>query len=266
MFGFRLQAMSSPLLDSCTSSNEGSLPSVLQVQEVDELAASLENFSLADISVRNEVAVQNAVQCVTVQESTRNLDTVEVNSLTSNALGTGKQLPAATHDDRSFFREQLKSLECPFNWELQNLSMRDTPELLISRVNEKVEEIEEDTFQWRKLNLMLVLCYEHFRKGDTSMSWAKQRLCEQILNPSEPKGEYENFFHATKNALLHVMNSCKCHLLFETGVLNEARQLFQKVHKFEEMDSPCKAAIWGIRASVSMEYGYEGTKVRYIVH
>jgi len=138
--------------------------------------------------------------------------------------------------------------------------VRDTHDFAIFRINEKIEEIEEDTFQWRKFILMLVLCYEHFCKGDTALSWAKQRICEQILDPSEPKGEYESFFYATKNALLHIMNSCKCHLLFETGVLNEARHTFQKVFKFEEMDNPCRAAIWGIRAAVSMEYGYAGTK------
>jgi hypothetical protein len=256
--------MNSHLLDTRTSLNEGSSPGVFHVQGVDEVASSLEKFSLTDTSVRDEVAVRNTVQCVTVQEITRNLDTLELNSVTSDTVEAGKELPAETHDD-SFLREQLKLLECPFTWDLQNSSVRDTPESLISRINEKVEEIEEGTFQWRKFNLMLVLCYEHFREGDTSAALAKQRICEQILDSSEPKGEYESFFHATKNALLHVMNSCKCFLLFETGVLNEARQKLQKVHKFQEMDNPCKAAIWGIRAAVSMEYGYGGTKVSYVV-
>ena len=258
--------MSSNPLDIGTSLNEGSSPGVLQVQGVDEVTTSLEQFSLTDTSVRDEVAVQITVQCDIVQESTRNLDSVEVNSLTSSTLESGKQLLTGTHDDRSILREQLKSLECPFTWNLQNISVRDTPDVTISRINEKVEEIEEDEFQWRKFILMLVLCYQHFCRGDTAVSWAKQRMCEQILDPSEPKGEYESFFHATKNALLHVVTSCKCHLLFETGVLNEARHIFQKVCKFEEMDNPCKATIWGIRAAVSMEYGYEGTKVRYVVH
>ena len=257
--------MSSNLLDTGTSLNEGSSPGVLQVQGVDEVTASLEHFSLADTSVRDEVA-QNSVQCDIVQESTRNSDSVEVNSLTSSTLESGKQLLTETQDDRSILREQLKSLECPFTWNLNNISVRDTPDFSISRINEKVEEIEEDEFQWRKFILMLVLCYQHFCRGDTAVSWAKQRICEQILDPSEPKGEYESFFHATKNALLHVVNSCKCHLLFETGVLNEARHIFQKVYKYEEMDNPCKATIWGIRAAVSMEYGYEGSKVRYVVH
>ena len=254
--------MSSNLLDTGTSLNEGSSPGVLQIQGVEEVTASLEHFSFTDKSVRDEVAVQNTVQCDIVEESTRNSNSVEVNSPTSSTLESG----TGTHDDRSILREQLKSLECPFTWNLKNLSVCDTPDFTITRINEKVEEIEEDAFQWRKFNLMLVLCYEHFCKGDTAVSWAKQRICEQILDPSEPKGEYESFFRATKNALLHVMNSCKCHLLFETGVLNEARHIFQKVCKFEEMDNPCKATIWGIRAAVSMEYGYEGTKVRYVVH
>ena len=257
--------MSSNLLDTGTSLNEGSSPRVLELQGVDEVTASLEHFSLADTSVRDEVAVQNNVQCDIVQESTINSDSVEVNSLTSSTLESGIPLLTGIHDDRSILREQLKSLECPFTWNLQNIIVRDKPDFTISRINEKVEEIEEEAFQWRKFLLMLVLCYQNFCSGDTAGSWAKQRICEQILDPSEPKGEYESFFHATKNALLHVTNSCKCHLLFETGVLNEAKNIFQKVCKFEEMDNPCKATIWGIRAAVSMEYGYEGTKVRFVV-
>lgn len=258
--------MSSNLLDTGNSLNEESSHGVLQEQGVDEVTASLEHFSLADTSVRDEVTVQNTVQCDVLQESTRNLDTVEVNSLTNSTLESRKQLPTGADDDRSILKEQLKLLECPFTWKIQSLSARDTPDIAISRINEKAEEIEEDTFQWRKFTLMLVLCYEHFRRGDTAASWAKQRICEQILDPSEPKGEYESFFHTTKNALFHVLYSCKCHLLFETGVLNEARHILQKVCKFEEMDNPCKATIWGIRAAVAMEYGYEGTKVGYVIH
>jgi hypothetical protein len=198
--------MSSNLLDTDTSLNEGPLPGDLQVQGVDEVTASLEHFSLADMSVRDEVAVQNTVQCDIVQESTRNSDSVEVNSLTSSTLESGEQFLTETHDDRSILKEQLMLLECPFTWNLENLSLRDTPDFRISRINEKVEEMEEDAFQWRKFIMMLVLCYEHFCRGDTAVSWAKQRICEQILDPSEPKGEYESFFNTTKNALLHVMN------------------------------------------------------------
>jgi hypothetical protein len=258
--------MSSSLLDTGNSLNEESSPGVLQIQGVDEVTAFLEHFSLADTSVKDELAVQNTVHCDIVQESTRNLDTAEVNSLTSGTLESEKQLPTGTDDDRSILKEQLNSLECPFTWKIKSLRLRDTPDITISRINEKVEEIEEDTFQWRKFILMLVLCYEHFCRGETAVSWAKQRICEQILDPSEPKGEYESFFNTTKNALFHVLYSCKCYLLLETGVLNEARNVLQKVYKFEEMDNQCKATIWGIRAAVTMEYGYEGTKVGYVVH
>lgn len=258
--------MSSNLLDNGTSLNEGYSPGVLQEQGVNEVTASLEHFSLADTSVRDEVAVQNNFQCDIVQESARNSDSVEVNSLTNSTLESGKQLLTGTHDDRSILKEQLKSLECPFTWNLKKLSVRDTPDFNISRINEKVEEIEEDAFQWRKFILMLVVYYEHLCSGDTAAAWEKQRMCEQILDPSEPKGEYESFFHTTKNALFHVLDSCKCHLLLEIGMLNEAKHLFQKMYKFEEMDNSCKATIWGIRAAVAMEYGYEGTKVRYVVY
>lgn len=223
--------MDSSLSDTCTSSNDRSSPNVLQVDRVDEEISSLGNFALADFPSRDEVVVV-------------------------------KQLPAETHDDKSFLREQLNTLECPFTWKIQNGSVCETPESVIARTDEKIEEIEEEsTFQWRKFTLTLITCYENFCKGNISVSWDKQRICENIFHPSDSKGMYESFFQATKDALSHVIYSCKCHLFFETGVLNEARQTLQKVCKYEEMDNPCKAAIWGIRAAVSMEYGYEGTKV-----
>jgi hypothetical protein len=255
--------MDSSVSNACTYTNGRSSPTVFQVDRVDEVTASLGNVTLADFSSRDEVTVQNAIENHNVQRSrsTENSVTVKVNSHARETLETEKHLPAGTHDDESLLREQLQMLQCPFTWKIQNESTHDTPDAIIQRINEKLEEIEESVFQWREFTCTLVTCYEHFRKGDISASWDKQRRCETILNLSGPKGIYESFFQATKDALLHVVYSCKCHLFFETGVLNEARETLQTIHKYDEMDNPCKAAIWGIQAAVLMEYGYEGSKV-----
>jgi hypothetical protein len=276
------------LSDSCTSSNERSSPSVLQADGVDKVAASLKDFTLTDTPSPNEqqvdkvnkvaaslgnitlvdtpsknyvTIVQNTVQYHNVELSASS-DPVQVNNHARETSGTETQQPVATNDDESFLREQLQSLECPFTWKIQSERENDTSNSVITRVTEKIEEIaEEGAFPWRTFTLLLVICYENFRKGDTSESWDKQRACEKYLNPSDSRGTYESFLQATKDALFHVVYACKCHLLFESGILNEARQTLRNVCKFEEMDNSCKAAIWGIRAAVSMEFGYEGTKV-----
>lgn len=274
------------LSDSCTSSDEKSSPSVLQAagvdkvaasqkdftltdtpspneQQVDKVTASLGNITLADTPSKNYVAVvQNTVQYHNVEKSTSS-GTVQINSHAGETSETETQEPITTIDDETFLREQLKSLECPFTWNIQNEGRHETSDSIITRLSEKIEEIaEEGAFQWRTFTLLLIICYENFRKGDITESWDKQRECEKYLNPSDSKGIYESFFLATKDALSHVIYACKCHLFFESGVLNEARQTLHSVCKFEEMDNSCKAAIWGIRAVVSMEYGYQGTKVK----
>jgi hypothetical protein len=237
-------------------------PNEEQVDKVNEVTASLGNITLADTPSKNYVAVvQHTIQHH-IEKSTSS-GTVQINSHARETSETETQQPKATSDDESFLREQLKSLECPFTWKIQNEVNHETSDLVITRLSEKIEEISEDSaFQWRTFTLLLIICYENFRKGDTSESWNKQRECEKYLNPSDSKGTYERFFQATKDALSHVVYACKCHLLLEVGILNEARQTFHNVCKFEEMDNPCKAAIYGIRAAVSMEYGYGGTKVK----
>jgi hypothetical protein len=254
--------MYSSLSNSLTSLNERSSTSV------DEVTDSLGSCTLADTRSRDEVAIHNIVEHHNVENiSMVNYGTEIIDKQVGGEAETEEQLPAAADDDKTFLREQLNLLECPFTWKVQNENVQETPDAIIARINEKLEEIKEDsTFQWRNFILTLVTCYEHFRKGDISVSWDKYRTCETILHPSGSKGTYENFFQATKEALLHVIYSCKCHLSFETGVLSETRRTLQKVCKFEEMDNLCKAAIWGIRASISLEYGYEGTKVMYYIN
>jgi hypothetical protein len=240
-----------------------------QVDKVNEVTASLGNITLSDIPSKDDVAVvQNAVQYSNVEKSTGSSGTVKINNHARETSETETQQSAATIDDESFLREQLKSLECPFTWKVQNEDMHGHSDSIITRESEKLEEIsEEGAFQWRMFTLMLIICYESFLKGDASDSWEGLRKCETCLNPSDSKGIYESFFQTTKDALFHVFYACKCHLLFESGILNEARQTLHNMVKFEEMDNPCKAAIWGIRAAVSMEYGYKGTKVkRYCIN
>jgi hypothetical protein len=267
-------------LDSCTTSNERSSSSVHQTDGVDKLTSSLKDVTLTDtpspnvqqVDKVNEVTeslgsitlskddvpvVQNAVKYHNVEKSTRSCST-------SHARETSEietQQSSATNDEERFLREQFQSLECPFNWKITHYEVHGSHDLL-TRISEKMEEIsEEGPFHWRTFILLLVMCYECFCKGNISDSWAKQRDCETYLKPSGCIGLYGSFFQATRDALSHVVYACKCHLFFKSGIVNEARQTLLNVCKYEDMDNPCKAAIWGIRASVAMEYGFEGTKV-----
>jgi hypothetical protein len=277
------------LSDSCTSSNERSSlsihkvdavgkvtasledvmtdtlsPNVQQADKVNEVAESLRSITLADTPSKHDVAViENSVKCHNIEKSTTSSITVQITSHVRDTPETEIQQSSATSDDESFLREQLQPLECPFNWKIKNGVMRNSHDSVIARVSEKLEEMsDEGPFQWRSFILLLVICYEYFCKGDTSDSWAKQRACETYLKPSDSKGLYGSLFQATRDALSHVVYACKCHLFFKSGILSEAKKTLLNVCKYEDMDNPCKAAIWGIRGAVSMEYGYEGTKVK----
>jgi hypothetical protein len=281
------------LSDSCTSSNERSSSSVHQVDGVDKVTASLENvtltdtpssnvqqadkvnevagslrsITLADTPSKHDVAViENSIKYHNIEKSTRSSGTVQITSHARETSETEIQQSSATSDDESFFREHLQPLECPFNWKIKNGVMRQSHDSVITRTSEKLEEIsEEGPFQWRSFILLLIICYECFCKGDISDSWAKQRACETYLKLSDSKGHYESLFQAARDALSHVVYACKCHLFFKSGILSEVRKTLLNVCKYEDMDNPCKAAIWGIRGAVSMEYGYEGTKVKKIL-
>jgi hypothetical protein len=238
-------------------------PNVQQVDKLNEVTASLESITLTDTPSNDDVtALQNTVKYHDIEESTESSGTLQINGDTRETSETETQQSAVT-SNKSFFWEQLQSLESPFNWKIKSEGSHGTHEALIARTTEKMEEIAEDgPFQWRTFILLLVICYEYFCKGDISDAWDKLRACETYLNPPESKGPCESFFQATKDALSHVVYTCKCHLFFESGILNKASQTLQKVCKVEDMDNLCKAAIWGIRAAVSMEYGYEGNKVK----
>ncbi|XP_069673976.1 uncharacterized protein [Periplaneta americana] len=169
-------------------------------------------------------------------------------------------LKSVSLDDDGIFKE-LQFLQCPFNWVNEDRNVKDTSDTIINRTLEKLEEIEEEgAFPWRTFTLTLLICYEYYCKNSYAESLEKQKICEKIITSKDSKGSYENFFQSTKDALRHVISSCKCHIYFATGRKSEVKQLLQSVQKFADMDSACKAAVWGIRAAVAMEYGYEGNK------
>ncbi|XP_069673874.1 uncharacterized protein [Periplaneta americana] len=160
--------------------------------------------------------------------------------------------------DENHLMEMLKSLECPFNW------LQEYEKKKISRIQEKLEEMEdEELFPWRKFNLRLILSYEYCREKSYSESLETLQFCEKIITSKDHKGIYENLYQDTKDALCYIIKSCKCHLYFAKKCLNEVKQILPGICKYEEMNNKCKAAIWGVRAIVMMEYGPEATKSSY---
>ena len=182
-------------------------------------------------------------------------------SIEENNAQLNKTDKSKLTDEKSNLEELLQTLQCPFTWKLEH---RDNPEQILDRINEKINEIEEEiSFQWCHFILTLALCYEYHRRKNIDSAFDELRKCEAIVNNSDCK---ETFYQSTRNALLHVVLACKCYLYLEKGDLDKVKMVLDKICKEEEMDNPCKAAIWGIKAAVSMEYGYEGTKVYYVIH
>ena len=150
----------------------------------------------------------------------------------------------------------IELLECPFT---MNLEYSD---FIFSKTFVKIKEIEgESSFCWRHFILTLVLCCVYYKKKDFDSAFVELRRCEAIINNPEPETKFGNIFQTLRNALLHILLSCKCYLYLEKGDLKAVEEILNCICKVEEMDSHCKAAIWGVKAAVAMENGYEGNKV-----
>ncbi|KAJ9583326.1 hypothetical protein L9F63_022343, partial [Diploptera punctata] len=238
--------------------------------EVDEVVASLGNIVLVDKNVDEHLTAEknceDDTQKATLHEKSSEEKTeknIEINDNHSNESSKGTEIGAEEIDkteqsDReSKIREHLQTLQCPFSWKWKC----GKSEEFIARTTQKVKEIEEETsFQWCHFILTLVLCHEYYRIKDIDSAFNELLKCEAHINSSDSKGYFESFFQATKNALLHLILSCKCYLYLEKGNLEEVEKILKGICKEEDMDNPCKAALWGIKAAVAMEYGYEGTK------
>ncbi|XP_069673792.1 uncharacterized protein [Periplaneta americana] len=163
-------------------------------------------------------------------------------------------------NDEQTLKKELNSLECPFTWtDYRSKGLKR--EWSIDSKLRKIDENQEDKeFPWYTFNLNVLLCYEYCRKKSYSEALKALTFCEELITSTDSKGIYENLYQSTKDALFHVVLSSKCHVYFAMGQLNEMTHLLKQVCSYKEMGDASKAAIWGIRALVAMEYGYNGTK------
>ncbi|PSN53006.1 hypothetical protein C0J52_01137 [Blattella germanica] len=211
--------------------------------EVNEIAASLRSVTLD---------LEDAID----DDNSRIKENIEENK-TENEVQNKNVGDAIDNDKFESLKQRVDSLESPFIWNLK----RETQVDIISKTIEKMKEVkDDDMFQWRHFTLSLILCFEYYRQGEISTAWEKLCECEKTINSIDSKGMYEEFYQSTMDALLHVVLASKCHLLIKEGKLSELEGVLEKIVKADNMDQSCRAALCGIKAAVSMEYGHEGTK------
>ncbi|XP_049780068.1 uncharacterized protein LOC126176925 [Schistocerca cancellata] len=150
-------------------------------------------------------------------------------------------------------QHQLDALQCPFTWEMKDMLIHKSPVNVITRLEEKEEELdgEEGAFLLlRQCGLQLALCYENWYKGDIAAARERQHTCDSLI---------ENEDAPYLDGLKHISRSCAVHLAYLSGMVSDARTLLKKVIPFKELNDVSKACVVGMRGIVLMEYGYQGT-------
>lgn len=154
-------------------------------------------------------------------------------------------------------KEDLEELECPFTWEPSHVPPEDTPDEMIRKISEKLEETKEgDKLSWRQFVSIRALCYEYYRKKNLKKALEQCEECEHILKESIDN----EAFKSLPNAAEHVLLASKVFVLNAVGKISKARSLLKEIVAYEDLSTAEQAGIWGIKASLHMEYGYKGTK------
>nr|CAD7442891.1 unnamed protein product [Timema bartmani] len=155
--------------------------------------------------------------------------------------------------------KELQSLQCPFVWK----PLVDDGGDNITKIENKEEDVdgdEEETFEWRKFILNLVLSYEYFKCDDKIRALEKIRENEAIVLSFVPIGSLKKFYVSTRDALYHVVLASRAYIQFQSQEYDETQQILARIKKECDMTDPCKAALFGIHGAYLMEYGEIGNK------
>nr|CAD7410605.1 unnamed protein product [Timema cristinae] len=155
--------------------------------------------------------------------------------------------------------KELQSLQCPFVWK-PLVYVGDDIFTKIKNKEEEVDSDEEETFEWRKFILNLVLSYEYFKCDDIIRALEKIRENEAIVLSFIPIGSLKKFYVSTQDALYHVVLASKAYIQFQSQEFDETRQILARIKKECDMTDHCKAALFGIHGACLMEYGQIGNK------
>ncbi|RZF46992.1 hypothetical protein LSTR_LSTR011855 [Laodelphax striatellus] len=161
--------------------------------------------------------------------------------------------------DDSFLETKLRLLDIHFNWDLIQLAPQsETPEAVVARLQEKIEELVEHTdFKFLNFNLQLIIAHE-LMKYDESSGLQKIRDCEQLLKSHKSSNCQEYLFLTIFKAMEYMVMGCKAYALFKTGILSETKEILQNLPSCSEMSDKERSGIYGMKACAYMEYGING--------
>nr|CAD7574638.1 unnamed protein product [Timema californicum] len=163
-------------------------------------------------------------------------------------------------------RKDLESLQGPFTWEVSKTLENSTMNTICTLEDKQLNTEDEDTFQWCKFVLNLVLSYEYYHNNELTKSMGKLLYNEKLLSAFTSKGVLEMFYLTTKEALYHVVYASLAYLHFNSHDVSATKNMLSRITREEDMDDRCKAALSGIHAACLMEYGYSGniSAIKYL--
>nr|CAD7442274.1 unnamed protein product [Timema bartmani] len=163
-------------------------------------------------------------------------------------------------------RKDVESLQGPFTWDILETLENSTVKTISMFEDKQLNTEDEDTFQWCKFVLNLVLSYEYYHNSELTKSMGKLLDNERLLSTFTSKGVLEMFYQTTKEALYHVVYASLAYLHLNFHDVSATKNMLSRVTREEDMDNRCKAALSGTHAAFLMEYGYSGNiaAVKYL--
>lgn len=161
-------------------------------------------------------------------------------------------------------RNQLRLLEIPFNWNLYQVGPHG--DNVIERLEEKDEELVDNLeFKFRSFVLQVLLSYEYCNSANKLDEIGKnknylsalQKLkdCESVLHQHKVNNCAEPIFNVTYEPLLTIIFGSKAYVMMECGMILEAKEALKLYYSQQITEKTHKAALFGIKASMMMEYG-----------
>ncbi|XP_026823304.1 uncharacterized protein LOC113561210 [Rhopalosiphum maidis] len=150
-------------------------------------------------------------------------------------------------------QKHLKSLQCPFTWDLE-------PEVWKKNIANRIEKkygkyntnISSVRFSFEKYISNLIISCGLFKMNKVDKAHDKLIDIWGWLDKLDDKNEPT--YLAIRDGLKHIVMSTLCHILF-TMNRAQCQQLFEMITRFNNLDSKSRAAINALHAAVCIEIG-----------
>lgn len=154
--------------------------------------------------------------------------------------------------------EDLKTLECPFDWGFPEyiFSTKEVIETkmqnLDNKINSETEKLLSHEFQWRKFVFTTSLSFYYFKVDKKDQAWQTVEKAYAII---DAEGIRDSFYESIKASLFHIILAMKARYYFDDGEYFNAQEVVQMIKRRESMSNIEKAGLLGLKVSIFNEYG-----------